>query len=125
MTALRFFVAWLFLLALNFQQKTFPAASQISGKDILFIIIIALASGVFSLFLYYRGLQDTKASVATLAELGFPMAAVVVNWIFIPGSALVPMQLLGMAVLLFAIFNLSGYNQQESLESQTLLLNQK
>lgn len=122
MTALRFFVAWLFLLGLNFQQKTFPSPSQITNKDIWFIIIIALASGVFSLFLYYRGLQDTKASIATLAELGFPMAAVIVNWIFIPGSALVPMQIVGMAILLFAIFRLSGYNQQTAKTAEQLTL---
>jgi hypothetical protein len=47
-----------------------------------------------------------------LAELGFPMAAVLVNWIFIPNSALVPVQILGMMILLGAIWGLSAYNKK-------------
>ena len=125
MTSLRFMLAFVFLLLLNWQQKSYPHWAAMSRTDLLFIVIIALASGVFSLFLYYRGLQDTKASVATLAELGFPMAAVLVNWIFIPNSALVWQQLLGMAILLFAVFQLAGYNQQPDLDqTPSLSLNQ-
>ncbi len=111
MTSLRFSVAFLFLVLLNWYQQSFPSFSQISGTDFLFIFIIAVTSGVVSLFIYYRGLSYTKASVATLAELGFPMAAVLVNWIFIPNSGLLPMQLLGMAVLIFGIFRLARYNR--------------
>ena len=65
--------------------------------------------------IYYGGLQYTKASVATLAELGFPMAAVVVNWYFLK-QGLLPMQLVGMAVLLFAVFMLARENWAMSKE---------
>ncbi len=106
MTALRFSVAFAFLLALNTVQGSFPAAGQFTGTDALFIGIIAIVSGVVSLFIYYRGLSTTPASVATLAELGYPLAAVFVNWLFIPGSALVPMQLIGTAILLGAVWML-------------------
>lgn len=112
MTALRFCTAFIFLLLLNWQQNSFPAAGQFTWTDALFILIIAIASGVVSLFIYYRGLQFTQASVATLAELGFPMAAIFVNWLFIPNSALVPMQFLGVAILLFAVWGLAGYNKE-------------
>ena len=112
MTALRFSTAFVFLLFLNAWQGTFPAAGQLTGTDMLFIAIIAVVSGVVSLFIYYRGLQFTEASVATLAELGFPMAAIFVNWLFIPNSALVPMQFVGVAILLAAIWGLSSYNKE-------------
>lgn len=111
MTALRFSTAFVFLLILNFWQGSFPAAGEFTSTDALFIGIIAIVSGVVSLFIYYRGLQFTQASVATLAELGFPMAAIFVNWLFIPNSALVPMQFLGVAILLGAIWGLSSYNK--------------
>ena len=110
MTALRFFVAWIFLLALNIVEHSLPKFSQITGKDYLFIFIIAIASGVISLFIYYLGLGHTKASIATLAELGFPMAAVIINWIFIPQGSLTFVQILGIIILLFAIFKLSREN---------------
>jgi len=112
MTALRFVGAFAFLLILNAQQHSFPAAGQFTWLDGLFILIIAIVSGVVSLFIYYKGLQTTQASVATLAELGFPMAAIFVNWLFIPNSALVPMQFLGVAILLFAVWGLTGYNKE-------------
>ncbi|HWP61388.1 MAG TPA: DMT family transporter [Candidatus Paceibacterota bacterium] len=115
MTALRFCTAFVFLLLLNWQQGSFPAAGQFTGTDALFIVIIAIASGVVSLFIYYKGLETTQASVATLAELGFPMAAIFVNWLFIPNSALVPMQLVGVAVLLFAVWGLAGYNREAAV----------
>jgi drug/metabolite transporter (DMT)-like permease len=110
MTSLRFAVGFLFLLALNWYTGSFPAPGVLTDTDILFIFIIAMVSGVVSLFIYYRGLSFTKASIATLAELGYPMAAVFINWVFIPGSALAPMQLLGTAALLFAVFKLASYN---------------
>lgn len=106
LTALRFSIAFGFLLALNAVQGGLGAVAALTSTDMLFITLIALVSGVASLFIYYRGLSQTPASVATLAELGYPVAAVLINWAFIPGSALVPVQLLGMAILLAAMWGL-------------------
>ena len=121
LTSLRFVIGFIFLALLNATQHTYPSASSITGTDILFIVIVALTSGVFSLFLYYYGLQFTKASIATIAELGFPLAAVFVNAYFIPGNqspgayfGLYLGQWLGTALLLFAMLMLSRVNQEES-----------
>ena len=121
LTSLRFVIGFIFLALLNAAQHTYPSASSITGTDILFIVIVALTSGVFSLFLYYYGLQFTKASIATIAELGFPLAAVFVNAYFIPGNqspgayfGLYLGQWLGTALLLFAMLMLSRVNQEES-----------
>lgn len=122
LTSLRFAVGLVFLLGLNAVQGTFPAAGALTPTDIGFIVIIALASGVFSLFLYYYGLQYTRASVATIAELGFPIAAVFVNAYFIPGNqaagtllGLAPGQWIGTAVVLVAMYMLTRVNEIESL----------
>ncbi len=118
MTSLRFVLAFVFLLVLNFTQHSFPNFSQVTGIDYLFLVIIAVASGVVSLFVYYKGLENTKASIATLAELGFPMAAVLVNWVsyklhWIPTNTILSWpQILGMAILLFSVFRLGAENQQ-------------
>ncbi len=122
MTSLRFILALVFLLILNIAQKTLPRFTAVTGADWLFIAIIAITSGVVSLFIYYRGLQYTKASVATLAELGFPLGAVIVNAIFLK-AGLLPWQIVGMAVLLFAIFQLSRVNvNQEGTIAPSLSL---
>lgn len=120
MTGLRFVVAFLFLGILNAWQHTFPVWSTLSMTDYIFILIIALTSGVFSLYLYYYGLQFTRASIATIAELGFPLAAIFVNAYFIPGNwapgtflGLFVGQWIGTGILLFAVLMLSRVNQEE------------
>ena len=125
LTSLRFIVGLIFLALLNAAQGTFPAPGVITSTDVLFIVIVALTSGVFSLFLYYYGLQFTKASIATIAELGFPLAAVFVNAYFIPGNwasgtyfGLYATQWLGTILLLFAMLMLSRVNQ-ETLAEET------
>ena len=123
LTSLRFVVGLIFLTILNTVQGTFPAAGTITGTDVLFIFIIAFTSGVFSLFLYYYGLQFTRASIATIAELGFPLAAVFVNAYFIPGNqapgtvlGLFGGQWLGTGLLLFAMLMLSRVNKEAIME---------
>jgi drug/metabolite transporter (DMT)-like permease len=121
MTGLRFVVAFVFLGFLNAWQHTFPALNTLTATDYLFTLIIALTSGVFSLYLYYYGLQFTRASIATIAELGFPLAAVFVNAYFIPGNravgtflGLYPGQWAGTALLFAAILMLSRVNKEIS-----------
>lgn len=120
LTALRFVIAFIFLGFLNAYEHTFPVWNALTTTDYFFIAVIALASGVFSLFLYYFGLQHTKASIATIAELGFPLAAVFVNAYFIPNVAapgtifsLFPGQWLGTALLLMAMLMLSRVHRAE------------
>ena len=107
MTALRFTLAFLFLFGMNAYRGTLGGIGLISGTDWLYIFIIAMVSGIFSLFMYYKGLAYTKASVATIAELGFPVAAVLVNLAFIPNSTITFVQVQGMLLLLAAIFFLT------------------
>ena len=113
LTALRFLVAFLFLIVLNIRSNTWETVLSLSAKDILFIVIIAITSGFTALYIYYRGLQTTKASIATLAELGFPFLAVIVNAAAL-GFYLKPMQIAGMLLLLFAVLKLTRLNRYDS-----------
>jgi drug/metabolite transporter (DMT)-like permease len=126
LTAMRFVGAFVFLLVLNVTQHTIPSLGSITVTEWLFIGVIALTSGVFSLFLYYYGLKHTRASVATIAELGFPLAAVFVNAYFIastpePGAflGLLGMQWLGTGVLLLALYQLTRFNADSLLETRS------
>ena len=109
MTAVRFLAALVFLFGIQLYYSRVSEISLASGRDWSFVFIIAIVAGFISLFIYYRGLKFTSASVATLAELTFPVAAVVVNWIFLDAT-LTSMQIVGSAVLLFAIAKLSLVN---------------
>ena len=112
MTAARFLGALLFLIFMNLYYGTFGQVTTASGKDWLFVLIIAVLAGFVSLFIYYYGLRHTKASIATIAELLFPFSAVVVNWKFLDAT-LVPMKILGGLILLGAVWGLSSVNTNE------------
>lgn len=106
LTTARFLVATVFLLLLNLVNGNYQSVTNLDPTSIFSLIVISITSGAVALFIYYRGLQTTKASVATVAELGFPVAAVFVNYIFL-GAVLSPVQVGATALLLLAIYRLS------------------
>jgi DME family drug/metabolite transporter len=71
---------------------------QASAADAPAIVLLALVPGLAALLLYYRGLRGTTASAATLAELAFPLTALVVNAIAFE-TVLSGTQLAGAALL--------------------------
>ncbi|MEO3944918.1 DMT family transporter [Gorillibacterium sp. CAU 1737] len=83
-TSLRFTMALplLFVMVLiNREAWTLPTdAGSIAGVSIN-LLLQALLPGLLSMLLYYKGLSAIKASYATLAELSFPMAGILVNWL--------------------------------------------
>ncbi len=120
LTALRFGIAFVFLFFLMTVQDQMPPLATVAPMDWLYIGIVAVVSGVASISIYYYGLQYTKASIATLAELGFPLAVVFVNAYFIAGNVLPGThfglyvgQWVGTMLLLFALYMLSRENREE------------
>lgn len=118
MTSLRFLTALVFLFLMNIYYGTLNQISAATSKDWLFVLIIAVLAGFVSLMIYYYGLRSTKASIATLCELAFPFAAVIVNWKFVPGATLSVMQIVGGLILLFAITKLTLVNETEAEKTQ-------
>ena len=92
-------------------QGSLNEFTQLSIQDWFFLGSISVTSGAVALFIYYRGLSYSKASVATVAELGFPLAAVVVNYTFLDAT-LSGMQVIGMMILLYAVLQLGKVNEQ-------------
>jgi drug/metabolite transporter (DMT)-like permease len=112
LTALRFLPALVLLIAVNVFSGTLRQVAAASSRDWLFVFMTAIIGGFISLLIYYYGLRYTRASVATVCELGYPLAAVVVNWKFLE-AALSPMQVAGGCILIVAIARLSVVNEQE------------
>jgi drug/metabolite transporter (DMT)-like permease len=52
-----------------------------SLHDQAFIFLLAIVTGLVALLLYYYGLQRTTASVASVAELTFPVVAIAVGYV--------------------------------------------
>jgi DME family drug/metabolite transporter len=68
------------------------------GSDAGALIGLALVPGLIALLLYYHGLRAAPATAATLAELSFPLTALIVNAIAF-GDRLSGTQLAGAALL--------------------------
>lgn len=101
---------FLFFYVLLFEQMQF---FQMQPMFWINVFIISMLTGFFALLLYYYGLKHTRASTATLMELGYPLALTAVNWKFL-GITLDLWQIVGALVLLgsVTIFTLS---QQEKM----------
>ena len=68
-----------------------------SGHDTFWIAVLAVVTGFLALGLYYYGLQSTPAVAATLAELAFPVSAILVGY-FKFGQTLTGWQWVGVAL---------------------------
>jgi drug/metabolite transporter (DMT)-like permease len=68
-----------------------------SWHDTAFIALLALVTGLVALLLYYYGLQRTPASIAAIAELTFPVVAIVVGYLAF-GETLTTSQFAGVAL---------------------------
>lgn len=87
-------VAAVLLLALAPPGRVLHAGAD----DVLPLVALALVPGLAALLLYYRGLRRTPASAATLAELAFPLTALIVNAVAF-GTVLTATQLAGSGLL--------------------------
>jgi drug/metabolite transporter (DMT)-like permease len=68
-----------------------------SLHDTAYIFLLAIVTGFVALLLYYYGLQRTTASVASVAELTFPVVAIAVGYLAFDAK-LTASQLAGVAL---------------------------
>ena len=98
LTALRVVGALPLLAVLAFATASAGGVPVPTAEQWPRLVLIALIPGLLGLLLYYRGLNRTPASLATLGELCFPAAAAVLNWIFL-GTEVSLAQGFGVALL--------------------------
>ena len=102
LTSLRILLALPLLSVLVMAGSPTVSFPLVETGDSLSLLLIALVPGFLGLFVYYRGLYRTPASLATLAELCFPAAAAVLNWVFL-GTEVTPVQMTGVGLLWAAV----------------------
>jgi drug/metabolite transporter, DME family len=74
-TALRFTVALPILVVVVLVQSGMAGFTHYQPSDLWPFLGIALIPGLLALLLYYRALASTPATLATIAELAFPVTA--------------------------------------------------
>lgn len=94
----RFSVGFAVLLVISLFASSSSTAPLASPSFVVPVALMVLLSGLAGMYLYYQGLARTQSSVAALAEMFFPVAAVLLNWAVL-GANLSAFELLGGAIL--------------------------
>lgn len=82
-----------------------PAPAHSVHFAATFLLLIVLLPDLLGMTLYYFGLRGTPASVATLAELCYPLTALVIG-VFVQHTAVTQGEWLGLALLILAVIGL-------------------
>lgn len=112
MTGLRFLLTVPIAFVLLFALGAAPSLSQITPIQIGTLTLIALSTGMAALWIYYRGLKHTKASISTIVELAFPLTAIFIDY-FLYGTVLAVSQYVAAAVLLYAMYRVARLNTEK------------
>ena len=80
LTALRFAIGLPTALLILLLRNEAAVAADVTLADFGALVVLSLIPGLAALMLYYRGLTTTPASSATLAELAFPLTAILIGW---------------------------------------------
>jgi DME family drug/metabolite transporter len=109
-TALRFTLALPVLIVVVLLQFGVAGFTHYQSSDVLPFLGIALIPGFLALLLYYRALASTPATLATIAEMAFPVAATFIASAPPPYGFNQPLylpQFIGTALLIAVIFILN------------------
>src|SRR5438094_9021735 len=109
-TALRFTLALPVLVVVVLVQNGLSGFSHYQTGDAFPFLGIALVPGLLALLLYYRALASTPASLATIAETAYPVAATFIASAPPPygfSQPLFPAQFVGTALLIAVLLILN------------------
>jgi len=80
LTALRFAIGLPSALVILLLRNEAADALEVTPSEFGALILLSLIPGLAALMIYYKGLSTTPASSATLAELAFPLTAILIGW---------------------------------------------
>lgn len=112
-TSLRFIFAPIFAFIFIIFSNQTEVLSQITLPQWKTLILITFSTGMVALGFYYYGLKRTPAKITTLCELVWPASAIFIDY-FMFHKVLSLTQILGVIILLFAIYKVTKPLQKES-----------
>jgi len=110
-TGLRFLLTVPIALVFVFALGAAPTLGEITLVQYGTLALIAFSTGMAALWIYYRGLKHTRASVSTIVELAFPLTAIFIDY-FLYGTVLAWTQYAAAVVLMFAMYRVALLNRE-------------
>jgi drug/metabolite transporter (DMT)-like permease len=124
-TALRFALTTLLAGILVLILGNYNVINEINWKYWRLLVLIVLSSGAVAMGIYYFGLKKIPASFASIAELFWPLSAIILDYI-INKNILTSWQWLATGVLLFAFYKITLLsNNKNTNEENKLVVNKK
>ncbi len=111
-TYLRFAGTFLIMTLVLAAVGNFEMVAEISEKQMVIFLIIALITGGPGIFLYYYGLKEISASLATICELAFPLTAILLEF-FVRNKLMSPVQWIGVLLLVIAMLNVTKIGRRD------------
>ena len=118
-TSMRFILALPVLLVIVLIDKGSSALSGYAISQLPSFLGIVLIPGLLAMLLYYLALSRTPASLATIAELGYPLALFMIFSLPPPvgqGAPLHPVELLGAVLLVVGVVTLNFMKARDVVE---------
>ena len=109
-TALRFLLAPIFAFGFIAAFNQTPALFTLNQAQWISLLLITFSTGMVALAIYYYGLKKTPARVTTICELVWPASAIFIDYFYFQ-KGLSTTQILGVAVLLFAIYKVTSFRR--------------
>ncbi|OLE72986.1 MAG: hypothetical protein E6I11_15015 [Chloroflexi bacterium] len=118
-TSMRFVLALPVLLVIVLVDKGGAAFSGYSVSQLPSFLGIVLVPGLVAMLLYYLALSNTPASLATIAELGYPLALFLIFSLPAPvgqAAPLRPIELFGAVLLVVSVVTLNFLKTRDIIE---------
>lgn len=109
-TALRFALAPIFAFGFVVSLGQTSSLTMVTGSQWISLLLIAFTTGMVALAIYYYGLKKTPARITTICELVWPASAIFIDYFYFH-QTLSTTQILGVVVLLFAIYQIAWKNR--------------
>ncbi len=111
-TYLRFVITTILMIVIIEVTGDISSIREVTDTQWMIFMIIAFTSGGLAIFLYYYGLKRISASVATIAELSFPLTAILLEYL-IHDNILDWLQWIGAIILIYSIIQVSRINLKQ------------
>lgn len=108
-TYLRFAITTIIMMIIVLFSSNYQSFYEISTSQVIVFFLIAISTGGPAILVYYYGLKNLNASVATICELMFPLTAVILEYL-VHDKILSPIQWFGVVLMIISILKVSGVN---------------
>ncbi len=118
-TVLRFALTVILVGGLLLLDGDFSKITILDGQHWKLLMIIVLSSGAVAMYIYYYGLKRIPASLATIAELFWPLSAIFLDYI-INHNVLSFWQGLATGVLLLSFYKIISQQSESKITTKIL-----